>query len=433
MRTTLILVLLISFTSTLFCQTNSNRSIKAQLTSLNSNWITNCVSEKHTDYPLLDEKNLIQLHLSLVEKKLREKNLDHLTTDQKENRNKSLNFLNKYWKSGKFPTNLYHKTRTPYFIDDYGVACAVGHLLLATNNEDIVNRIKTENNYAYINELEVIYPELNLWADHNGFEINELAWIQPCYCFTPIPPGTVKHVSCFGGYDGEFSPEINPDWPAPYVIKHYIWSHWSSNWEELFCGGCDLPAGDYKGEVIDVDGIIHESFVTLLQPDTLVSSISTTDDNGNCNGTASIAVSGGYEFATIQWDSITDYGSSNVENLCAGTYPITITDGGDCFYTFLDTVRIESFTSTQNYQNQRIDFFPNPTIDKFFIQFEDGFLVETNITIFDVNGAEIFSKNTFENLVEFDVSNLDSGIYLVEINRGGRNYSRVEKLVKNSR
>lgn len=122
----------------------------------------------------------IQTHLQLVERTLRQRNTRHLNEEQHTNRNELLEVLNKYWKAGAFPTNLHHANRQPYFVDHKEVHCAVGYLLQQSGETELVQQIKTKDNYAYIHEL-VKYPELQKWADKYGFTVEELAWIQPGY------------------------------------------------------------------------------------------------------------------------------------------------------------------------------------------------------------------------------------------------------------
>lgn len=124
----------------------------------------------------------IQLHLMLVESFLRNKNLPHLSFAQKNNRERYLQRLREYAKSGIFPKNNYHKTSTPYFVDNEGVKCAVGSLVFQSGAGELVSLIHEKSNNKYIDELQKEYAEIGLWASENGFSIEELAWIQPSYC-----------------------------------------------------------------------------------------------------------------------------------------------------------------------------------------------------------------------------------------------------------
>ncbi len=125
------------------------------------------------------DEERIQLHLKLVESILNKRSSDHLTVQQFANRKKNLESLVEYWNDGQFPINTRHSHRQPYFIDDYGTACAVGHLLLTSGEEQLAHHISDVQNYAYIHEMN--YAELDKWAVENGFTKDELAWIQPGY------------------------------------------------------------------------------------------------------------------------------------------------------------------------------------------------------------------------------------------------------------
>lgn len=138
----------------------------------------------------------IQAHLLLVESLLQKRTrIKPLAAIELEKRASSLAILHKYAQSGVFPKNTYHATRTPYFIDDFGTPCAVGHLLIESGHTDFAQRVRRDNNYAYIRDL-LVYPELSTWAAQNGFEVRELALIQPTYApitgylWHGVPEGT---------------------------------------------------------------------------------------------------------------------------------------------------------------------------------------------------------------------------------------------------
>jgi len=102
---------------------------------------------KHRDINNLDvylnlhkkysNKELIQLHLQLVEKVLRSRNIDGLTIQQKNERLKNLDNLHQYWLSNSYPVNNKVLYRNPVFIDDYNTFCAVGYLIKTSNNEPL--------------------------------------------------------------------------------------------------------------------------------------------------------------------------------------------------------------------------------------------------------------------------------------------------------
>lgn len=125
------------------------------------------------------DESRIQTHLQLLVKVLKDKDVSHLAERQQQKRAALLNVLQAYAKAGQFPQNTHHKGRQPYFIDDYGTACAVGYLALKDGQQKLVQKIQLENNFAYIREMP--YPELQSWGQENGFTTEELAWIQPAY------------------------------------------------------------------------------------------------------------------------------------------------------------------------------------------------------------------------------------------------------------
>ncbi|MFT5724686.1 MAG: hypothetical protein ACI9JN_001807, partial [Bacteroidia bacterium] len=120
----------------------------------------------------------IQYHLYHVISYLTKNNLP---TDQSmlENRLSLLSELKTYTDKKVFPTNLYHRERTPYFIDDNGVHCAVGYMIKVSGNQSLANKISAEHNYDYLKDIKT--PGVTDWAKTYGFTLDELAWIQPGY------------------------------------------------------------------------------------------------------------------------------------------------------------------------------------------------------------------------------------------------------------
>ncbi len=190
---------------------NISTVLYAHLTEVNQEW------QFQKDLPpTLFKENVtfqsdierIQTHLKLVEQVLKKRDVSHLNKEQQANRARHLNVLNEYWEASIFPTNTFHANRQPYFVDIFGVHCAVGYLLHRDGQDDFVQTIKNENNYAYIAELQV-YPALKKWAINNGFTLNELAWIQPGY---GGPIYKYNEVGNNGGVNGKIHVmKSNPD------------------------------------------------------------------------------------------------------------------------------------------------------------------------------------------------------------------------------
>ncbi len=158
-----------------------------QLCELNKEWKSHAMEEILLGVKSNPQNStdLIQLHLELVEQTLRSKSTAELSSRQLANRRAGLDYLKAYHECGNFPKNTKHNVLTPYFIDDFNTACAVGHILIESGGEDLADKISRENNYAFIENMN--YPELSEWAYEMGFTVEELKWIQPTYA----PPLTV--------------------------------------------------------------------------------------------------------------------------------------------------------------------------------------------------------------------------------------------------
>lgn len=108
--------------------------------------------------------------LSMVQRKARALHLDR---------------LERYRRRGRFPKNLRFAGKfLPHFIDEVGTRCAMGHLIEASGERDLVQYIARKRNYARVPELADI-PELVLWLEANGLTLEEATQIQPEYCGPP--------------------------------------------------------------------------------------------------------------------------------------------------------------------------------------------------------------------------------------------------------
>ncbi|MEM7103415.1 MAG: hypothetical protein AAF502_09820 [Bacteroidota bacterium] len=201
---TLLMVVTISiFTITTNASPLSPRtttSLFDHMVEVNKEWIVMQapVAGLTIDADFNDDISRIQTHLQLVEHFLRESNTDHLNCSQLEKRLEMLDELRTYWQTGQFPINTGHLARQPYFIDNFGTACAVGHLLQESGFSDFAQQVRQKSNFAYIMEMQ--YDEIPVWAKKYGFTIAELAWIQPAYSPPTLPWSALGNG---GGPDGE--------------------------------------------------------------------------------------------------------------------------------------------------------------------------------------------------------------------------------------
>lgn len=407
----IIIATTVSF-QTSIAETKGNQTVKEQLENLNKFW-----KEKNFDEPIFNEKiqfngevELIQLHLSLVEEKLRNKNLSNLSVEQKSNRMKCLNILNGYWTRGIFPKNTYHNQRTPYFIDNFETACAVGQLIISTGHEDFAKKVATESNYSYIFELNDKYSELKNWADTYGFTIKELAWIQPGYIICDTTCNLTASISASTGQ-------------SPFT---YLWS----NGQTASIATSLCPATTYTCIVSDALGdtiapnncmIWIQAQMTIGNSFTVPSAFpvyafsSSTHDNGSCNGTATAIGLGGIPPYSYEWNP-GGQTTQSATGLCHGIYTVTIMDMNSCTRTSSTTILLS--TGIDYNKNNSVTMFPNPTNNKLVIKLGNFLTNNTSINIYNSLGEKMLTDKLTDFTVYLDIKFLDSGIYYILVDNG---------------
>ncbi len=176
---TLLSLLLIGFSS--LNAADNSPSLYDELVDVNKEWLKQndvdpALKSMTANY---SNREMLRVHLQLVEKTLRKRDVSHLSPELQEARKNNLDNLNTYWKSGAFPVNTTHSYRLPIFIDPFNNFCAVGALIKMDGHEEISRMISENGNFDYVHDMN--YPELTKWASNSGLTVDELAWIQPAY------------------------------------------------------------------------------------------------------------------------------------------------------------------------------------------------------------------------------------------------------------
>jgi gliding motility-associated-like protein len=132
---------------------------------------------------------------------------------------------------------------------------------------------------------------------------------------------TVTNASCFGTCDGTAT-------SAPTGgTSPYAWN-WLPNGQTTPSVN-NLCAGTYFVQVIDAAGCIVTDSVVVASPTQIVTNQTVVNTMcGLCNGSISLNPSGGTGPYTYQWSNAAV--TSSINNLCAGTYTVTITDANGC-------------------------------------------------------------------------------------------------------
>jgi hypothetical protein len=103
----------------------------------------------------------------------------------------------------------------------------------------------------------------------------------------------------------------------------------------------------------------------------------------------------------------------------------------------LSSLTCESFkedTGLSLVENDAVSIYPNPARDNFTVELSVSTVREISLTIYNINGAMIRTKNVQltegNNLINEDISSLASGIYFVQIYSSANQETIVKKLVK---
>lgn len=142
----------------------------------------------------------------------------------------------------------------------------------------------------------------------------------------PLPP------SCFGSCDGVATANPTGTGTSPYT---YAWNTTPSQTTATATGLCNGP---HTVTVTDANGCVRPRTVVLTQPFPLVANGSATTINcfGNCNGSASVAPSGGTSPYTYSWSNGAT--TAAISNLCANTYSCLIVDSHSCTITYVASI-----------------------------------------------------------------------------------------------
>ncbi len=164
------------------------------------------------------------------------------------------------------------------------------------------------------------------WSSPGAYTVTQTVTIGSCVAtytqtITVYPNPTVTitptNVLCFGACNGS-AIASGSGGSGSYSYN------WSSGQNTASITG--LCPNTYTVTVTDAYGCKGTNSVTITQPTALnlVPTRTNPTCNGLCNGTASVAVSGGIGPFSYLWSNLGT--SSTISGLCAGTYTVTVTD-----------------------------------------------------------------------------------------------------------
>ena len=145
----------------------------------------------------------------------------------------------------------------------------------------------------------------------------------------------------------------------------------------------------------------------------------TNSTNTQGNGGLSVDASGGSGDYEYLWSN----GASGTEltDLEAGEYSVTLTDLSFCFPPIVKTFTIEGLTSTNDFaSDKQLDIYPNPTSGVITLS-SDDIVGEVQLAIYSIEEKVVYSKDhsmTKNASVQLDLNRLDAGIYIMKSSNG---------------
>ena len=167
-----------------------------------------------------------------------------------------------------------------------------------------------------------------------------------------------------------------------------------------------ITATDYLGNE-------HTDEITIYCSPEIQIDYTATNSTSECNGAIELNIEGGlapysysYQLPTENWDETT----TTLENLCPGSYDISVTDQHGCSNTI--TAVIDNVTSINAEMNSNISVYPNPSLGATTIDLSN-FNEKVEVYIFNQSGQAVYTNSVSNEKIE--VPELQSGIYYLEI------------------
>jgi VCBS repeat-containing protein len=216
-----------------------------------------------------------------------------------------------------------------------------------------------------------------------------------------LDPTSVQNILCNGG-GGVLNINVTGGAPNPT----FLWS--TGQTTEVIS---NLPGGDYSVNVTDNNGCASEATFTVVEPDALIASYTTTNEVTGNDGTIDVTVSGGIGPYTYAWTP--NLGATqDLANLPGGNYSVTITDANGCSQVLAITVN-SSVGATEELNSDVIEISPNPSNGHFSINSKG--VVFNSIDVYTLNGTLVQSFESNGNQTDIFL-NVDKGMYLLKMN-----------------
>ncbi|MBT8196317.1 MAG: T9SS type A sorting domain-containing protein, partial [Bacteroidia bacterium] len=238
-------------------------------------------------------------------------------------------------------------------------------------------------------------------TDAHGCSISKARYISAPK--RTVVKSTITNVNCFGNNDGAIDLTVT----GGNGGNTYLWNTGATN--KNISG---ITAGTYSVEITDKDGCKTSRNLTVVQPDAIALSTTSTDVlcHGNNSGAANVTVTGGTANYSYNWSNGSVAPQAN--NLVAGTYSVEITDANGCTATEHATITepMQLVAATSNVDvtcnggtNGEVTASIAGGTAPYSYEWDNGNLTQTNnnltagtysVTITDNNGCSVNSSAT---------------------------------------
>jgi subtilisin-like proprotein convertase family protein len=217
---------------------------------------------------------------------------------------------------------------------------------------------------------------------------------------------TIKHVSCFGGNNGEAVVKAAGG-SEPYK---FIWSNASQSGTLT-----NLGKGIYSLTITDKNQCKLDTFIRILEPDKLSLFVSSSPElNNTQNGKAYARNSGGTPPYVYNWSN--GAVGDTIANLKSGLYSVTVRDFNNCEATA--DIRIDKLVGTsQKHLDYNFTLSPNPASTHATLSMTNGQMERALVKVYNYNGV-LVSQSVWpltEKKVKLKLDKAISGIYLVVV------------------
>jgi hypothetical protein len=215
---------------------------------------------------------------------------------------------------------------------------------------------------------------------------------------------TITNVLCNGENTGSVAFDIT-NGTGPYTV--------TPNPNNLAAGTYNFTVSDNAGCTFQINNVI------ITQPAALTSVLDSTKNATGptvADGKIFVSISGGNAPYSYTWKDTLGNIVSIIEdpsNLPPGKYNLTAFDNFQCEIPVITAV-VSFISKVDNYLNEAIKVFPNPTSDLISIECES----ELTVSLFANDGKMIFRRAIEKGLNRVDLTDMKEGSYLLKLQKG---------------